>query len=74
MCRPAGIGSVARTLPSATSASSDCSTASAPGGIAAPVVMPSAVPGSSVAVVVSPAATSPTSRSGPAPVSAARTA
>ena len=73
MCCPTGIASVARTLPFATSASSDWSTASAPGGIAAPVLMPIAVPGSSVTVDVSPAATSPASRSGPLVVSAERT-
>ena len=71
---PAAIASVARTLPPLSSASSDCSTASAPGGIGAPVVMPSVVPGSSGASRVSPAAISPASAIGPAAVSAARTA
>ena len=71
-------GSSARsgaTVPSRSSASSDCRIASAPGGIAAPVEMRAAVPGSSSAVATSPAATPPASRSAtPGAVSAARTA
>ena len=73
-CVPGSSTRVARTLPPLSSASSDCRTASAPGGIGAPVVMPTAVPGSSVCVGASPAAISPARRSSPPPVSAARTA
>jgi hypothetical protein len=72
---PGASARVGATVPSLSSASSDCSTASAPEGIAAPVEIRVAVPGSSVAAATSPAATPPASRSGtPGAVSAARTA
>ena len=55
--RPAGV-----TRPSSTAASSTRRIASAPSGSAAPVVMPSAVPGASASAATSPAATSPAHR------------
>ena len=56
---PAGV-----TWPSVTAASSTRKIASAPSGSAAPVVMPSAVPGASASAATSPAATSPVTASG----------
>ena len=63
------------TRPSAAWLSSTRRIASAPAGTAAPVVMPSAVPGASGSGATSPAATSPASASGAGgSVSAARSA